>query len=71
MDDSRCQDFFRLPTHVCQLRYEALRAIFVDGRPQKEVAAQFGVAYDSLRQWVHDLREHCRQGTGKSPFFKT
>ena len=46
-------------------------AVFVDGRSQKEVAEQFGVAYGSLRQWVHELREHSRQGTDKSPFFKT
>lgn len=71
MDDNRCQDFFRQPTHACHLRYEVLRAVFVDGRSQKEVAEQFGVAYSSLRQWVHELREHCRQGTDKSPFFKT
>jgi hypothetical protein len=38
MDDNRCQDFFRQPTHACHLRYEALRAVFVDGRSQKEVA---------------------------------
>jgi DNA-directed RNA polymerase specialized sigma24 family protein len=71
MDDSRCQEFFRQPTHAYQIRYEALRAVFIDGRSQKEVAGQFGVPYDSLRQWVHELREHCRQGTDTSPFFKT
>ena len=71
MDDSRCQDFFRQPTHPCHRRYEALRTVFVDGRSQKEVAEEFGVAYGSLRQWVLELRQHCRHGAAESPFFKT
>jgi DNA-directed RNA polymerase specialized sigma24 family protein len=71
MDDSRCQDFFHQPTHPCQRRYEALRAVFVDGRSQKEVAQAFGLAYGSLRQWVYELRQHCRHGGEESPFFKT
>jgi transposase len=71
MDDSHCQDFFRQPTHAGHRRYEALRAVFVDGRSQKEVAEEFGVGYSCLRQWVYDLRQHCRHGAAESPFFKT
>ena len=71
MDDSRCQDFFRQPTHPYQRRFEALRAVFVDGRSQKEVAEQFGVSHSSMRQWVYDLRRHCRHPGEESPFFKT
>jgi transposase-like protein len=70
MDDSRCRDFFRQPNHPCHRRYEALRAIFVDGRSQKEVAHSFGIAYGALRQWVYEFREHLRQGADGSPFFK-
>jgi transposase-like protein len=71
MDDSHCQDFFRQPTHPCQRRYEALRAVFADGRSQKEVAEEYGFAYGSLRQWVRELRQHCRHAGQESPFFKT
>ena len=42
MDDGLCLDFFRQPTQPCHRRYEALRAVFIDGRPQKEVAEEFG-----------------------------
>ena len=71
MDDSHCQDFFRQPTHPCHRRYEALRAVFVDGRSQKEVAEEYSFSYDSMRQWVHELRRHCRHPVEESPFFKT
>jgi transposase-like protein len=71
MDDSRCLDFFRLPTQPCHRRYEALRAVFVDGRAQKEVAQEYGFSYGSMRQWVRELRQHCRQAVDESPFFKT
>jgi transposase len=71
MDDSRCQDFFRQPTHAGHRRYEALRAVFVDGRSQKEVAEEFGAGYSSMRQWVYDLRHHCGNAGEESPFFKT
>ena len=71
MDDSLCLDFFRQPTQSCHRRYEALRAVFVDGRPQKEVAEEFEFSYGSLRQWVRELRQHCRHPVVESPFFKT
>jgi transposase-like protein len=70
MDDSRCQDFFRHPTHTNQRRYEALRAVFLDGCAQTDVAQRFGIAYGSLRQWVYEFRDHCRQGNQASPFFR-
>ena len=42
-----------------------------DGRSQKEVAEEYGFAYGSLRQWVRELRQHCRHDGAESPFFKT
>lgn len=71
MDDSRCQDFFRQSTHPCHRRYEALRAVFVDGRSQKDVAEEYGFSYGSMRQWVRELRQHCHHAGEESPFFKT
>jgi transposase-like protein len=70
MDDSRCQDFFRQPTHPGHRRFEALRAVFIDGRSQKDVAQAYGFSYGSLRQWVRELRLHCRDVGQQSPFFK-
>ena len=71
MDDSKCREFFCQPTHPYQRRYEALRAVFIEGRSQKEVAEQFGFARSSMRQWVYEFRQHCRHAVEESPFFKT
>ena len=73
MDDTACQAFFRQPTQTYHRRYEALRAIFVDGRSQKDVAAEFGFTHGSMRQLVFDFREYCdaEDGAGESPFFET
>ena len=41
MDGNPHREFFARPTHPHHRRYEALRAVFLDGRPQKEVAERF------------------------------
>ena len=72
MDDSTCREFFSQTVNPYQRRYEALRAVFVDGRSQKEVAEEFGYQYSSLRQRVYEFRQHCRRSketSGESPFF--
>jgi predicted DNA-binding protein (UPF0251 family) len=69
MDDTRCRKFFCQPINLYQRRYEALRAVFVEGRSQKEVAEQFGFEQSSLRQLVYEFREQCREPTDVSPFF--
>ena len=56
MDDSACQAFFTQPTQTYHRRYEALRAVFVEGRSQKEVAEEFGFTYSSMRQLMFDFR---------------
>ena len=38
MDRTPYREFFSRPTHPHHRRYEALRAVFLDGRSQKEVA---------------------------------
>ncbi|MBV8265154.1 MAG: helix-turn-helix domain-containing protein [Planctomycetaceae bacterium] len=68
MDDTRCRDFFSHPAGTLQRRYEALRAVFIDHRPQRQVAEQFGYTYDSLRQLVHEFRSRCRRDA-PPPFF--
>jgi len=71
MDDTACREFFAQPTNPYHRRYEALRAVFVEGRAPKEVAAQFGLAYRSLRQLLYEFRQHCRHAADGSPFFES
>jgi hypothetical protein len=62
MNDSLCQDFFRLPTQTLHRRYEALRAFFLERRPLPEIAETFGYSYGTLRNLVADFRAQCRAG---------
>jgi hypothetical protein len=47
MDDMAYQEFFTNPSQTYHRRYEALRAVFVEGRSQKVVADEFGFTYIS------------------------
>jgi hypothetical protein len=70
MEDIACRRFFTEPDSATYHRqYEALRAIFVDGRPQNDVADRFGYTYGSLRQLVHRFRTAIRADS-PPPFFK-
>jgi hypothetical protein len=74
MDDARCREFFSQRTNPYHRRYEALRAVFVERRPQKEVAEEFGYQYGSFRQLVYEFRKRCRDSTDcsdESPFFES
>ena len=69
MDDIRCQEFFAQPTQPYHRQYEALRAVFLEGQSQKEVADRFGYRYDSLRQLVREFRKQDHQASSSAPFF--
>ena len=69
MDDAACCQFFARPTNAYHRRYEALRAVFVEGRPAKDVAEEFDMASSSLRQWIYEFRQYCRHSGESSPFF--
>lgn len=69
MDDVRCREFFSRPKNTYHRRYEALRAVFVEGRPQKEVAERFELRHDTLRRLVCEFRTHCGKPSEASPFF--
>ena len=69
MDDTRCRKFFSRPRNPYHRRYEALRAVFVEGRSQKDVAGQFAFEHGTLRHLVREFREHCRNPSEASPFF--
>ena len=72
MDDTAYQRFFTQPTQTYQRRYEALRAVFLDGRSLQEVAEHFGFHYGSLRQLVYGFRKQLEAGeSSESPFFET
>jgi hypothetical protein len=73
MDDSASQQFFTQPAQTYHRRYEALRAVFVDGRSQKEVAQQFGYTYGTMRQLVFEFRQVCNdpQQATDAFFFET
>jgi len=72
MDDTAVRRYFTQPTQVYHRQYEALRAVMVDGRPQKEVAEAFGFRQRSLRQLLYEFRRSFdAQGRPThSPFFK-
>jgi transposase len=71
MDDTSYREFFARPTQPYHRRYEALRAVFLDGRSQKDVADQFGYRYSTLRQLVYEFRRQGRDLGDASPFFKS
>jgi transposase-like protein len=71
MDDTPYREFFARPTHPYHRRYEALRAVFLDGRSQKEVAEHFGYRYSTLRQLVYEFRQHGHDSSDGSPFFES
>ena len=65
MDDT-AQQFFAQPTQTYHRRYEALRAIIMEGQSQKEVADQFGYTYGTMRQLVFQFRQVCNDPSQSS-----
>ena len=72
MEDAACFNFFSHPTQTYHRQYEALRAVFVDGRSQKDVADEFGFEYSSFRQLVSQFRRdrNSTEPSDESPFFE-
>jgi hypothetical protein len=68
MDDSTLRQFFLQPNTPRQRQYEALRAVFVEGLAQQDVAARFGYSYQAFRQLVHSFRQSFAAG---APPFST
>jgi hypothetical protein len=69
MEDTSCRQFFTAAdSAIYHRQYEALRAIFVDGLRQDDVADRFGYTYGSLRQLVHRFRTAIHSGS-TPPFF--
>jgi hypothetical protein len=70
MDETRCRRFFVEPTQTYQKQYEALRAVFVEGRCLKDVAEQFGYEYGSLRTIAYSFGSQLSAGQ-IPPFFRS
>jgi transposase-like protein len=67
MNRSDFSDYFLQPAEPSHRRYEALRAVFVEQEPMREVAQKFEVSYGTLRNWSS---EFCRlQDCGEPPLF--
>ena len=60
--------FFLEPSAAWHRRYEALRAVFVEDEPLRDVAERFEMNYGTLRNWVSSFRAAWDQGQA-SPFF--
>jgi len=57
MENPRLREFFSQPANLYQRRYEALRAVFLEERSQREVAEEFGFQYPSFRQLIYEFRQ--------------
>jgi len=55
-DLSKCRSFFLEPRSPKQRIYEALRAYFVDNRPPKDIARDFGYSVGSYHVLCHHFR---------------
>jgi hypothetical protein len=71
MDDKHCRRFFLdADSATYHRQYEALRAIFVDGLPQNDVAATYGYTSGSMRQLVLGFRR-AMGSHSPPPFFSS
>jgi hypothetical protein len=68
MDARHDSRFFLEPEQTFHRRYEALRAIAVDGEPIERVAERFGYKLSALRSIVRRFRADRRRGV-TPPFF--
>ena len=70
MDETLCRRFFLEPTQTYQKQYEALRAVFAEGRCLKDVAEQFDYEYGSLRTIAYRFGTQLSAGQ-VPPFFRS
>src|SRR5438874_12109440 len=55
-DLTECRRFFAQSHHPKQRMYEALRAYFLEGRPSRDVARDFGYSPGSFRVLCYQFR---------------
>ncbi len=64
-----CNEFFTNPQNTVQKRYEALRAFYVEKRPGKEIAKQFGYTLSSFYSLTRDFKNQLSQNNPAQYFF--
>ena len=69
MDGGHYEQFFLQPREPWHRRYEALRAVFVEGESMAEVAQRLDVAHGTVRNWASEFRK--QQDSGQTPPFST
>ena len=62
MDGRNCELFFLQPHEATQLRYEALRAVFVEGESAVDVADRMSIPQGTLRNWICEFRGPVQAG---------
>jgi transposase-like protein len=67
MDRNACQQFFLNPGAIGQLRYEVLRAVFVDEDTARDAAERFSLSHGTVRNWVSQFNAQLGRG-GPPPF---
>ena len=68
MDDQVCRRFFHEPDDTLHRRYEALRAVFIDGLSLDRAAKRFGYRPGALKSLASRFCAQCRAGD-PPPFF--
>ena len=68
MDGRIYEDFFVQPQDATQRRYEALRAVIVDGELCVDVAHRMNIPHGTVRNWVCEFRKQIDSGS-PPPFF--
>jgi hypothetical protein len=62
MEDQHCRHYFLAPQQTSHRRYEALRAVFLNGEPLAIVAQRFGYTVSALKSMACRFRAECRRG---------
>lgn len=62
-------EFFSLPQHAIQKRYEALRAFYFEGKPADEVAKQFNYKINTVYSLARDFKKRLNEPNIGDTFF--
>lgn len=62
MEDRHCRQYFLVPQQSSHRRYEALRAVFLNGEPLAVVAQRFGYKISALKSMACRFRAEYRRG---------
>jgi transposase len=65
----KAEDFFLNPKSIPQKQYEALRAYYVENKPAKEVAKEFGYKHRGFTSIVLDFNKKLNDNKGENLFF--